>query len=186
MFDRLYAEKSDPWNLASSPYEQEKYAATIAALGGRRFARGLEAGCSIGILTRRLARHCETLLAVDASEAPLILARQHCADLPAVRFERLRIPDQWPGGCCFDFVVFSEVLYFLNRADILRTVRRTLASLAPRGVVLLVNWTGPTNSPSTGDAAAEVFIAATERHLVPRLRRRGPLWRLDLLAQGGE
>ena len=31
-FEALYAEDSDPWKFASSPYERDKYAATLAAL----------------------------------------------------------------------------------------------------------------------------------------------------------
>ena len=34
-FERLYAASSDPWDYDSSPYEREKYTATLAALDGR-------------------------------------------------------------------------------------------------------------------------------------------------------
>ena len=58
-FDDLYAADPDPWDFETSPYEAAKYDATIAALEGRRFASGLEIGCSIGVLTDRLRAHCD-------------------------------------------------------------------------------------------------------------------------------
>ena len=54
-FDELYAGDPDPWGFETSAYEQAKYAATIDALEGRRYATALEIGCSIGVLTARLA-----------------------------------------------------------------------------------------------------------------------------------
>ena len=124
-FARIYDASQDPWGFGSSPYEQGKYDRTIENLGGRRFAAGLEIGCSIGVLTRRLAAHCDTLLGLDLVEQPLQAARARCADLPGVRFQQMQVPGQWPDGR-FDLMVFSEVLYFLTPADIeaLRAPRR--------------------------------------------------------------
>src|ERR1700761_3998891 len=91
-FDRLYADDPDPWNFASSEYEREKYAATIAALPPGRFARALEVGCSIGVLTRLLAVRCEALLAVDVAESALLQAEERCSDQPWVTFARMAVP----------------------------------------------------------------------------------------------
>lgn len=49
-FDVRYAADPDPWNFAGSPYERDKYAATLAALPRERYASALEVGCSIGVL----------------------------------------------------------------------------------------------------------------------------------------
>ena len=43
----------------------------IEVLGTRRFVAGLEVGCSIGELTRKLAPKCDTLLAIDIVDPPL-------------------------------------------------------------------------------------------------------------------
>ncbi len=86
---------------------------------GGGFGRGFEAGCSIGVLTRRLAERCDTLLAVDIVEAPLETARTACADQPGVRFACMDIATNWPGGQ-FDLIVLSEVLYFLSPEAIAR------------------------------------------------------------------
>src|ERR1700761_5491330 len=134
-FKRLYHDNPDPWNLKTSAKEQQKYQATLSALGGRRFESALEAGCSIGILTRRLATHCERLLGIDFVPAAVAAARARCAPLPGVTIQQMQIPQQWPAGP-FDLVLFSEVLYFLDEQDLRETCDHTLQSLLPGGVVL--------------------------------------------------
>ena len=54
-FEALYTEREDPWDFETSAYEAAKYAATVEALGDRRYGRAIEAGCSIGVLTELLA-----------------------------------------------------------------------------------------------------------------------------------
>jgi hypothetical protein len=63
-FDDLYAGERDPWEFETSAYEQAKYDATLAALPRPRYRRGLEIGCSIGVLTARLAGRCGSLVAI--------------------------------------------------------------------------------------------------------------------------
>ena len=53
-FETLYAGNEDPWDFATSEYEAEKYARSIAALGPT-YATAFEIGCSIGVFTERLA-----------------------------------------------------------------------------------------------------------------------------------
>ena len=179
-FARIYDASQDPWGFGTSPYEQGKYDRTIETLGDRHFTSGLEIGCSIGFLTRRLAARCDTLLGVDLVEKPLQAARARCADLPGIRFQQMQVPGQWPDGR-FDLMVFSEVLYFLTPADIEACARRVAATLIPGGTVVLVNWLGQSDDPCTGDEAADHFLAAT--HAVLRVDRteRHPGYRLDLL-----
>ncbi len=179
-FARLYAASPDPWGFRTSGYERDKYAETLAALPDRRFRSALEVGCSIGELTRRLAPLCDRLLGLDLSDAALREAAATCGELAGVAFRQATVPSEWPDGP-FDLVVLSEVLYFLVPDDLAVLARRCLDSLDPGGVVLLVNWTGPTDDPLSGDDAAEMFVA----HAAPRLRRvrqdRHPGYRLDLL-----
>src|SRR5690242_5116845 len=155
-FERLYDASPDPWRFSSSEYEQSKYQRTIASLGDCRFRSGFEAGCSVGVLTRMLAVHCDTLLAVDIVETPLRGARSVCADQSWVRFAQMQIPGQWPTAT-FDLIVLSEVLYFLSPADVARAADRVIDTLEPGGVVLLVNWRGRSDDPCTGDEAAGIF-----------------------------
>lgn len=173
-FEQLYAADPDPWRFATSDYERDKYAATLAAVPGR-CADGLEVGCSIGVLTAQLAARCDRLLALDVAEAAMAQARQRC---PGVRFERRRIPDEWPHGR-FDLIVLSEVLYYLDRPGIERAAALARGSLQPGGCILLVHYLGGTDYPSTGDEAATWFIAASG--LTPDRQERAEMYRIDRL-----
>jgi SAM-dependent methyltransferase len=179
-FEELYAANPDPWRFATSRYEREKYRATLAVLGARRFHAGLEVGCSVGLMTRMLARRCARLLAVDIAEAALALARPRCRDLPQVRFLRAAVPDEWPAGT-FDLIVLSEVLYFLSATEIAGVVRRVRGALRPGGRLVLVDWTGPTDTALGGREAARLLKArmgGLVRHVALRER---PGYRLEML-----
>ncbi len=166
-FDELYATDPDPWGYATSEYEQAKYDATIAALEGRRYGRGLEIGCSIGVLTERLSHHVGDLLAVDVSEAALAHAR---ARNPDVAIERREIPEQFPAGR-FDLIVCSEVLYYLDPPALDATLDRL------HGTVLAVHWRHPTTRyPLRGD---EVHQRLRERFGPAAYTRTTPDYRLD-------
>ena len=163
-FQKLYAKTSDPWNLSSSAYEVAKYAATLEALPPRRFGQAIEVGCSIGTLTEKLAERCDDLLGVDYVEAPLVGARLRCSHFPSVRFQRMTIPQEWPPGA-LDLIVLSEVLYFLSVDDLYRLADQCAESLAPSGLILLVNWRGANDGTMPGDVAAITFMEALPAHL---------------------
>ncbi|MEO7057522.1 MAG: SAM-dependent methyltransferase, partial [Caldimonas sp.] len=127
-FDSVYAASKDPWSFETSAYEAAKYADTVAALGERRFARGFEIGCSIGVLTRLLAARCERLLAVDVNESALEAARSRCADLPHVELRRMAVPAEFAAGP-LDLVVMSEVGYYWSPPDLERALLLAEAAL---------------------------------------------------------
>jgi SAM-dependent methyltransferase len=178
-FDAIYAAESDPWRFASSAYERDKYAATLAALEGRRYARALEVGCSIGVLTRRLADVCESLVAIDISDRPLAEARRRSADAPWVRFERMAAPREWPEGS-FDLILLSEVIYYLDREDVGALANRVRESLASGGNLVLVHWTGETDYPLTGDEAATLLMKEASPFLSDPRQQRFDRFRLDI------
>ena len=178
-FEALYAADPDPWRFATSDYERDKYAATLAALPPRQFTAGLEVGCSIGVLTRQLAARCQALLSLDVAEAALARARERC---PGVTFERRAVPGEWPPGR-FDLIVFSEVLYYLDEAAIRETVAHAMTALEPGGCILAVHYLGETDYPSTGDEAAEWLIDASA--LSPALQVRESGYRIDRLDRPG-
>ena len=184
-FDGLHAGGADHWAVTTSAYERGKRAATLAALPRQVYPRGLEAGCSIGVLTAELAPRCGDLLALDVSPVAVARARERVADQPHVRVEAAELPSGWPGGT-FDLIVFSELLYFLSAEEVADLSRRAAASLAspgpPAGHCLLVNWTGPNDLPLDGDAAAEAFLAALGTGWRTLTAERHEGFRLDLLA----
>jgi 2-polyprenyl-3-methyl-5-hydroxy-6-metoxy-1,4-benzoquinol methylase len=182
-FQRLYQANPDPWRFRTSSYEHAKYHQTVAALGEREFEAGLEVGCSIGVLTRMLAPRCRRMLGVDIVEDPLQAARERCADLPQVRFERMQVPLTWPHGR-FDLFVFSEVLYFMSPEDIDRCARHVLDTRLPNSMVLLVNWLGQTDDPSPAHVAPNRMIEAMNGVMSIVRQECHDHYRLDLLAAG--
>ena len=176
-FEAIYAADPDPWRFERSEYEAAKYAATLAALPRPRYRSAFEIGCSIGVLTERLAARCDALLSVDVAERPLRQAAQRCRHLPAVRFALMRVPRELPDGP-FDLIVLSEVGYYWSARE-LALARRGLAErLVSGGHLLLVHWTQATDYPLTGDQVHEAFLRGGLRHL---LARREASYRLDLL-----
>jgi SAM-dependent methyltransferase len=173
IFDRIYARQKDPWGFRESPYEQEKYAATLDLLPARRFGHGLELGCSIGVFTAALAGRCDRLLAVDCAAAALVEARSGCA--------QRRLPGEFPDGS-FDLIVISELLYFLSESDVARMAGCARRAIVAGGLVVLANWTGPTDTPCTGEAAAALFVQAAAPAIRPLSTLRRSTYRLDLLS----
>ena len=182
-FDDVYRANTDPWQFASSPYEREKYAATLAALPRAHYARAFEIGCSIGVLTAELALRCGYLLSVDVSEAALAQARQRCAGLPQVEIKKMQVPAAFPAGG-FDLILVSEVGYYWSPPDLARAADQMLAALPSGGQLLLVHWTPVVpDYPQTGDEVHAFFLQKAEpggplRHLSGE---RYEKYRLDLL-----
>ena len=116
-FDAMYQAAADPWGFEDRWYEQRKYAISMALLPAARYRRALEAGCSIGVLTRMLAARCDEVLSCDIAAAAVQAAARRTEDLTHVRVEQRDIPGRWPDGR-FDLIVFSEILYYLGNQDL--------------------------------------------------------------------
>jgi len=178
-FEARYREAADPWGFADDPYERAKYARTVAALGARRFARGLELGCANGELTALLAPACDELVALDGAPTALERAARRLAGVDGVTLRYGLVPEDLPAGP-WDLVVASEVLYYLGAGLLDTTVERLVAGLEPGGVLLAVHWTGEAAShPLSADAVHARLLA--EPALRPVLAERHPGYRLDLL-----
>jgi len=177
-FDALYWKNPDPWACATSRYERDKRAATLAALGDREYRSALEIGCGAGLLTRELARRCGRLVALDVSEVALDEARNRCSGVGGVTFERREVPAGWPHGR-FDLLILSEVLYFLTRDEIEQVSRLAHEAMDEGGDCVLVNWTGENDLPICGRQAAELFERAACWN--SRSSREADLYRIDVL-----
>ncbi|MBO0357749.1 methyltransferase domain-containing protein [Hymenobacter sp. BT186] len=186
-FDEVYRANNDPWNFETSPYEQGKYADTMAALPPeRQYESAFEVGCSLGVLTEQLATRCRHLLAIDVAQAPLERARQRCAHLPQVEFRQMTLPNEFPAAETFDLVVLSEVGYYWAMPDLEQVTNHLLAALQPGGHLLLVHWTPPVHDyPLTGDEVHDFFLAKTgpDGPLKHLHGHRAAQYRLDLLAR---
>ena len=180
VFDDLYRAKDDPWNVTSSTYEREKFAATLAMLPPeRRFRSVLDIGCSFGTLTARFAQRSDHVTAIDVSGEAIAKARREHGGV--AHFERNELPEGWPKGR-YDLIVMSEVLYFLTEHEIGEVAELAARDLSSNGICLLVNWTGHTDLPVSGDQAATLFETCfTSRRPCDIETTRQRQYRIDLL-----
>ncbi len=178
-FEALYRDHGDPWQFETSPYEREKYDHTLASLPQSRIASMLEVGCANGVLTERLAGHCDRLLAVDVSPTALAAAAERCVALPNVSFAQRRLPAEAPDGP-FDLILLSEVIYYWDDADLARLADYLRGALPSGGHVLLVHWTGDTDYPKSGDDAVAELRQRLGDAVDVVTRDRREQYRLDL------
>ena len=158
-FRERYAASPDPYGLAERWYEARKYALSLALLPRERYTSAFEPGCSVGVLTAMLAARCDSLLACDAVPDAVASAKARTAGLPGVRVVQRAIPGEWPPHS-FDLIVFSELLYYFDDADLGQVLGLGLGSLRPGGHLLAVHWRHPApNHPRTGDDVHEDLAA---------------------------
>jgi SAM-dependent methyltransferase len=157
-FDAIYSENPDPWHFETKPYEHEKYATTLQNLPRGHYGKVLELGCSIGVLTQKLAELCDQLLALDASEIPLKKARERCAGMGNVGFMRATLPDEFPAGR-FDLILMSEVGYYFALPELRKLQEQILEALAPGGELVCVHYLPVVpDYPLTGDEVHESVL----------------------------
>jgi LmbE family N-acetylglucosaminyl deacetylase/SAM-dependent methyltransferase len=162
-FDVMYDGGDDPWAFDGSFYEERRRALVLAQLGCRRYGRALEIGCADGRLTEALLERCDQVVAIDASHRAVAAARDR---VPGAVVEQGTAPADLPPGP-FDLVLLSEVGYFLTPLELVATLRRCEASLAPGGELVLCHWQHPTEHvPLDGVLVHEQARTAL------RLRRR--------------
>jgi SAM-dependent methyltransferase len=182
-FAKMYEADLDPWNFESSPYEKEKYLASLAALPLERYHQAFEIGGSIGVLTRMLADRCSRLLSIDMSPIAQQRARMRCADQSHVEFRIMQFPREAPGKT-FDLIVLSEVGYYLSQRDLLIARDWIVNALQPGGHLLLVHWTPVVEDcPLTGDQVHDHFLAVTPASLSRVFYARKTNYRIDVLAR---
>ena len=178
-FSRIYQRRKDPWGFETSAYESEKYNLTLDSLPLPRYQSAIEVGCSIGVLTACLAPRSERLLGIDVSEIALEQARQRCAHMPHVHFEKMHFPSQAPDDC-FDLIIVSEVAYYWQRADLALAADELAARHLPGGHLVLVHLTEAVpDYPLSGDEVHEFWLTRPEWRPVHAERR--DRFRLDVL-----
>jgi len=178
-FEALYGTNPDPWKFETSEYEAKKYTATIAALP-KRYKSAFEIGGSIGVLTEKLASKCDSLLSIEVSKLAQEKAIKRCQHLKQVRFQIMRLPEQYPEEM-FDLVLVSEVGYYWCWEDLQKAKQCILEHLEPGGHLLLVHWTEYARDyPLNGDQVHDSFMELTPTKLRHLKGQREEQYRLDL------
>ena len=156
-FEQKYQQNRDPWDFGVDAYEQSRYATILQALGGRRYKRAFEPGCSIGVLTAGLAGLCDEMIAIDISWTAVEQAQQRCGALTNVSLASGGLPEQMPEGS-FDLIVLSEIGYYFDERALL-TIASTLAQrLLTGGIMLAAHWLGDSDDHIlSGDRVHDVL-----------------------------
>jgi SAM-dependent methyltransferase len=172
-FDQQYRDHPDPFGPSAHPHELWKQDEQLAALGGRRYRRGLEVGCSQGSFTGRLADRCDELVAVDISGVAVERARRSLSDRPDVSVERMSVPFEFPEGD-FDVVVCSDVLYYWERSVVDNGLECLVDHLRPGGELLLMHYRGEVGLTPAQEVRERTLALAQARGMDAPVVRQYP------------
>jgi SAM-dependent methyltransferase len=179
-FEALYQSDPDPWKFATSEYEAQKYAATMAALPQPHYQSALEIGGSIGILTQKLAQRCDSVLSIDVSQVAQKQAIESCQQFSHVRFQLMNFPHQYPEEK-FDLILLSEVGYYWCPEDLQTAQQKIFKLLKPKGNLLLVHWLPKSPGyPLTGDEVHNAFLEHVPTQICHLKGQKNDKYRLDL------
>jgi cyclopropane fatty-acyl-phospholipid synthase-like methyltransferase len=180
-FEAKYQKKADPWDFLSNAYELQRYDAIISAIAHRRYARAFEPGCSIGVLTERLAAYCDEVHAIDFSLSASAQAQVRCAHLPQVEVHCASLPEGAPEKD-FDLLVLSEIGYYFTARDWQRISAALIDSLPRGATVLAAHWLGQSQDHRiSGDEVHEILLSHAKLRL--EHTERNPKMRLDRLVR---
>lgn len=190
-FDAGYRADPDPWQVASSPYEQRKLDVVLASLTQARYERVWDPGSGTGHLAARLADRGTTVLAGDASAEAVRLTRQTCHGHANVQVHQHRLPDPLPGPYAAyhpDLVVLSEFLYYLPDADRAAALAVVDRQADPTAELLAVHWAHvPDDAWLSGPGTqAEIVTRLSERGWRHLVHHRDTDFVLDVLRRGPE
>jgi 2-polyprenyl-3-methyl-5-hydroxy-6-metoxy-1,4-benzoquinol methylase len=175
-FESMYSENADPWRFATSQYERKRYEAILRAVVDRRFKSAFEPGCSIGVLTEQLAKHCDRVDAIDISPTAVKLAQMRCRQTSNayITCDSLTHPI---AADMFDLVVFSELGYYFAEQTLRDILFNLVSRVEPAGTMVASHWLGSSSDHLlSGDRVHEIIgesdeliLNRTERYVDFRL-----------------
>jgi SAM-dependent methyltransferase len=176
-FETKYRQQVDPWDFASSHYELRRYDTIVAALNTRPYRRVFEPGCSLGVLTEKLAAFCDAVEAIDFSQTAVAQARQRCAHLPKVEISCGSLPARLP-VLGFDLLVLSEIGYYFSPEEWTRISSSLVLGMEPGTTLLAAHWLGASpDHRMHGDQVHAILRADPRLKLEHEERHEG--FRLD-------
>ena len=183
-FEAQYRASPDPWRFACSPYELQRYQATLSALSQPSYERAFEPGCSVGVLTAALASRCRSVLACDIAQSAVSLARARCKEFSHVTIVQGDVAETIPRQA-FDLIIFSELGYYFSAPVLHDVALRVAGHLEPGGEFIAVHWLGRSaDHVLHGDQVHAVL--ADSLPFEPTTRRRYTGFRIDSWRRRGE
>ena len=180
-FEEMYRNNPDPWNFAGSRYELGRYDTILRSLEGRQYAYAFEPGCSVGVLTEKLADVCDRLLSIDFSSTAVEQARARCAGRPHVEIRCASVFGTLPEPG-LDLLVLSEIGYYFSPAEWAGLLDTLVDRVRPGGTVLAAHWLGHSEDHSSlGDEVHRTVRAHPLLRLEHEERPEG--FRLDRLVR---
>jgi SAM-dependent methyltransferase len=176
-FEEMYRHNSDPWSFASSPYELSRYDAVIHALNTNRYRHAFEPGCSVGVLTERLATFCNQIDAVDISPTAVATAKERCSQFPNVKIDCKSLDEPFFFED-IDLLVLSEIGYYFDRDRWRALAESLLRKVIKSGTILAAHWLGHSKDHlQHGDSVHDVLRSLGSISL--EYSDRNPGFRLD-------
>lgn len=172
-FEAKYQRDSDPWNFHSSEYEQRRYSSIISMLAGTIYRRAFEPGCSIGVLTAKLAPLCNELIAIDVAPTAVESAALLCSPYPHIDIRVGSLPASIPDGS-FDLILFSEIGYYFEELQLAAVGKLLVSRLENHGVLLAAHWLGHSDDHLlSGERVHQVLARLDGLHLKHTERHQG-------------
>lgn len=140
-FEERYAAAEDPWAFETSSYEQHRYATVLRTLARANYGTVYEPGCSIGVLTAKLALIAERVIATDISLSAVNRAKARCAGLSNVEVACEDTANYVPPDS-LDLVILSEIGYYFEAPELCRISTLLAARLQSQGEFVAVHWLG--------------------------------------------
>jgi 2-polyprenyl-3-methyl-5-hydroxy-6-metoxy-1,4-benzoquinol methylase len=138
---KLY-KQSDPWSVASNPYNDKKYKRELNIIKKYKAKSILELGCGEGVLTKMLASVLEKVDAIDISEEAIKRAKDNTSDFKNITYYCSDIT-KYEIENNYDVILASEILgyviWFNTLLDVGFFLERVVNSLNSTGIFLIVN-----------------------------------------------
>jgi trans-aconitate methyltransferase len=166
--------RPDPWGHAVLDYERQKYRSTLERVPPGAYRRVLDAGCSEGTFTVRLAEAYPDaeVVGVDISERAVHRARRRAVGSPhrGLSFQALDLVTEGPAGR-FDLIFCAETLYYLGRGERSRAASRRLAALLEAGGLLVLVHPWPEARALYQTLDADPALRRLVEHVEPHPQR---------------
>lgn len=176
-FDEKYKNNPDPWQFASSTYELDRYEHIYKALSHKQYNLIFEAGCSIGILTKKLSTLASFVTAIDISPTAVSIANQYCSQLNNVSIHCASLTDIHLDKKT-DLLILSEIGYYFFAHEWKEIVMNLLSHCAPKTTILASHWLGfSAEHVLSGDEVHNIIQSVDGLHC--EYKERNPLFRLE-------